>query len=243
MSADHATAYDGVRRRVGELAQIGPDRPVPATPGWTVRNLVAHLAGLAADWVAGRLEAYASAGWTASQVEERKLTPLQGLLDDWGASARTMEGILTDPAGSGLPDPLMTAFGPVASAAWPDLIVTDAAMHEHDIRGAVGEPGARTSNALQLAMRSHVGLLRFVAGAYSLPPLELQPSDGDRVYRVGRDEPQVLLRASLFELFRATGGRRSLRQIAAMDWFGDPGEWARHIVMPSYTAPEADLVE
>ncbi len=243
MSADHAQAYEQARLRIAELATHGPEAAVPATPGWSVQDLVAHLTGLAADWVSGNLEAYASAGWTARQVEERSGRPLAEVLAEWESSAPRLGAILTEPGAAGLPDPLMTAFGPVASAAWPDMIVTDAAMHEHDIRGGLGEPGARTSHAVMLALRSHVGLLRFVGGAFGLPPLVLHPTDGEREYRIGREEPQLALRATAFELFRATGGRRSLAQIAAMDWSDDPGEWLNHLVMPSYTAPEDDLVE
>ena len=36
------------------------DEPVPTCPGWTVRDVVAHLAGLADDWLTGNLEVYAS---------------------------------------------------------------------------------------------------------------------------------------------------------------------------------------
>ena len=92
-------------------------------------------------------------------------------------------------------------------------------------------------------MRSHVGLLRFVGAARRLPNLLLWPADHDTPYAVGRGEADVVLTAPLFELFRATGGRRSLRQIEAMDWSDDPGPWIEQLVMPSYSAPVEDLVE
>ncbi len=243
MSAEHAAAYEGAADRIAVLAASDGEAPVPATPGWSVQDVVSHLAGLAADWGQGRLEGYASAAWTARHVEMRADWTLDAVLDEWVASRVDLLAILHEPHLSGIPDPLMTAFGPVAAAAWPDIVVTDIALHEHDIRAAVGVPGARGSDAVRLAMRSHVGLLRFVAGANDLPALLLESTDGIRSYAVGRSEPEVVLQAPHFELFRATGGRRSMRQMAAMAWTPDPGPWLDHLVMPSYAVPEDDLVE
>ena len=47
---------------------LSPDVAVPACPEWTARELIAHLAGLTEDWVAGDLEPYASPEWTSRQV-------------------------------------------------------------------------------------------------------------------------------------------------------------------------------
>ena len=243
MTDAHAAAYRGAQGRIAELSRAGHEVPVPATPGWSVQDLVAHLAGLAKDWVTGRLDGYASAGWTAQQVEERSDWPLDAVLAEWTGCLDPLAQILAAPEKAGLPDPLMTAFGPVAAGAWPDIVVTDIALHEHDIRAALGVPGARDSDAVLLTMRSHVAMLRFVAGAYGLPSLLLEPSNGPRTYQIGRDEPSLTLRATLYELFRATGGRRSRNQMAALDWSTDPGAWLDHLVMPSYGVPEEDLVE
>jgi uncharacterized protein (TIGR03083 family) len=243
MTAAHARAYRDVQGRIAGLAGQGHEIPVPATPGWSVQDLVAHVTGLARDWADGRLEGYASAGWTARQVEERAGQTIEAVLEEWSGCLGALDAILAEPENAGLPDPLMTAFGPVAAAAWPDIIVTDVALHEHDIRSALDAPGARKSDAVLLAMRSHVGMLRFVAGAYGLPALLLDPLDGPRSYQIGRDDPALVLRAPLYELFRATGGRRSREQMAALDWSAEPGAWLDHLVMPSYGVPEQDLVE
>ncbi len=243
MTDAHARAYRNAQQRIAGLATAGPEVPVPATPGWSVQDLVAHLSGLAQDWIAGNLDGYASAGWTARHVEDRAAWSLAAVLEEWAGCLDALGAVLTAPEDAGLPDPLMTAFGPVAAAAWPDIIVTDIALHEHDIRSALDAPGARDSDAVLLAMRSHVGMLRFVAGAHRLPALLLEPSDGPRSHQIGRDTPELTLRATLYELFRATGGRRTREQMAALDWSEDPGAWLDHLVMPSYGIPEDDLVE
>jgi uncharacterized protein (TIGR03083 family) len=240
---DHVAAYQDARERITELLAVDPEAQVPATPGWSVRDVVAHLSGLAADWAGHNLDAYASAEWTDAQVQARAGRSVGSLAAEWAHRAEDLESILRDPVGSGIPEPLITAFGPVPAIAWPDVIVTDLAIHEHDIRGALSEPGFRDSVAVRIAMRSHVGLLRFIGAARKLPILLMWPSDHDTAYPVGRGEADVVLTAPLFELFRATGGRRSRAQIEAMDWSDDPGPWLEHLVMPSYTAPDRDLVE
>jgi hypothetical protein len=46
--ADLGAMHRASRQRVGDLvADVDPDRAVPATPSWTVHDVLAHLAGLA----------------------------------------------------------------------------------------------------------------------------------------------------------------------------------------------------
>ncbi|HEX4686837.1 MAG TPA: maleylpyruvate isomerase family mycothiol-dependent enzyme [Nocardioides sp.] len=44
---------------------------VPATPEWTVREVLAHLAGSPADVLSGRMDGAPGPEWTARQVAER----------------------------------------------------------------------------------------------------------------------------------------------------------------------------
>jgi uncharacterized protein (TIGR03083 family) len=240
---DHVTAYQDAHRRVAGMVERYPDVPVDTCPGWRVRDVAAHLTGLASDWGSGNLDGYASELWTAVQVDDRRAVPVAELLAEWDDKAPMLDPILATPTETDLPNPLMTAFGPVPAVAWPDVIVTDIALHEHDIRGAVGEPGARDSAAVLIAMRSHVSLLRLVGTGMGLPVLRIEPTDHDKSYLVGRGEPAAVVRASLFDLFRTTGGRRSQGQIDALDWAGEADQWRRHIVMPSYQAPAEPIIE
>jgi hypothetical protein len=49
------------------VADADPATPLPACPAWTVHDVLAHLTGLAEDWVAGALEEYGSESWTSPQ--------------------------------------------------------------------------------------------------------------------------------------------------------------------------------
>ena len=71
-------------------------RVVPATPDWTVHDVLAHLAGSPADLLAGRMDGAPSAAWTARHVDERAarsvdelVAEIQGSVD---AVIATLEG-------------------------------------------------------------------------------------------------------------------------------------------------------
>ena len=55
------TLYRQARERVSALVgSLGPQQleiPVPSCPGWTVHDVVSHLAGVANDVITGRLTA------------------------------------------------------------------------------------------------------------------------------------------------------------------------------------------
>ena len=68
-------AYDGTRVRVDELvrdAGVAVDTALPACPGWTVRDAVAHMVGLVHDIVDENTQAYASAPWTSAQIGDTR---------------------------------------------------------------------------------------------------------------------------------------------------------------------------
>ena len=69
---------------------------VPATPEWTVREVVAHLAGSPSDALSGRMDGAPGPEWTARHVRERSelstdelVAEIRGVADDVVA---TLEG-------------------------------------------------------------------------------------------------------------------------------------------------------
>lgn len=219
---DPAALYRDIRGRVTALVTGVPaealDQVTPATPMWRVRDVVAHLAGATADMVAGNLDGVASDAWTQAQVDARLDTPIDEVLAEW---ARCSEAV--EPAIATLP-PLMRA-----------MLLTDAVSHEHDLRGALGLPGERESDAVAYAFHGvsrGIGAQRGDAGA-----LRIVHEAGESL--VGEGEATATVRTTRFEVVRAGVGRRSLGQIAAWDWVGeaDPASVVLGRFSPTRTSP------
>ena len=199
MTEQHAPAYAELRVRVTAIVRdTDPElleRPAPATPEWRVRDLVAHLSGVADDVVNGRLAGVASDEWTAAQVDRRRDLSIDGLLADWEEWSPGFEQML--------------AAGPMEITG---QALFDAATHEHDIRHALARPGARDSDAVGYGWEWLVAV-RANTGA---PAIRFVTEHGEDI--AGTGDPALTVRASRFDLVRATTGRRTRAEIEAYDW-------------------------
>jgi uncharacterized protein (TIGR03083 family) len=198
---DVGAAYRGVRERLTELLNSEPDRwesPVPHCPAWSVRETVAHLVGVVDDAINGNMAGIATESWTAAQVAKRQDRSGEELLEEWTTYAPFMEARLTN-------------LGLAISQA-----LFDTATHEHDLRHALGRPGARESDAVAVAVHFICSRLSPRLTERGLLPVRLV-IDG-----VERTEGELTLTASSFEILRAFGSRRSHDQVRAMDWSADP---------------------
>lgn len=202
--------------RIVELVsapEVSVDLPVAACPGWSVRDVVAHLAGVAQDWAAGRRVAPPNDAQTTAQVARFNGRDVDDIVRSWGEAAAHLPRL----ARAGIAPPL-----------------GDVVVHEHDIRDALGQPGARDSAALQ---RVSDQLLRTL-----VTPVPVRVMVEDREYRCGPDsEPVIDLKTTRFEALRWRTGRRSSRQMAAMAWSGDPAAVLEHLYM--FGPATADLFE
>ena len=218
---DHADIYRGVRLRITELLSGLPDeqldRFAPATPEWRVRDVVAHLAGATADIVALNLEGVATDEWTQAQVDARRTTPLVEVLDEWSRCSEIVE-------------PMISSIEPLMQT----MLLADAVTHEHDIRGALGLPGARDTDAIAFTFQGLSGAIGAQRGDHGA--LRIAHEHGDTV--VGSGEPTAQLHTTRFEVVRAGVGRRSLDQIAAWDWEGDAQP--ETMVLARFAPPRAD---
>lgn len=199
----HARMYEAVRSRIVELVRdADPATPVAACPGWSVKDVVAHLSGVLADYASGRMDGVATPPWTQRQVDERREWSLDRCVEEWDDNVERASAIFDTP---GAP-----------------ILITDVVSHEHDVRGALGRPGARDTEEVRAAARTLLGALDGGLRAARAPALRIE-SDVVRV--VGEGEPAGTLRASSFELMRAMTGRRTAAQVRALDWDGDPDTW------------------
>jgi uncharacterized protein (TIGR03083 family) len=218
---DSASVYTRCQDRLLDLAAELTDEqlatPVPALPAWTVRQTYAHLAGVCADVVRG-LVPPSDETVTARQVAERADADLAAIRAEWLRETPALLEVLAR-----------------QTRARYSLPALDVWHHENDVRGALGL-GAQTQDADQLAHFVLGGLAR--TWDPELPGVRVLATDTGQEWRLG-GRADLEWRADAFEIARAATGRRSTRQIAAMDWSGDPGAVAHRL--PTLPAPEADL--
>jgi len=200
--AAHQRLADFVRGLSAEQA----DTAVPGTPGWSVHDVLAHLAAIPTDGLAGRISGIPTDDQTATQVAERKDRDIAELLDEWSPNVPTM------------------CDGAVAGLVPPNLAV-DALTHEQDIRGALGAPAVLSDEELRFCTTLYAfGCGRGLKDA-GIPPLAIAATDTDFAFTAGVGEPVASVRANEFELFRALSGRRSRTQVAGYEWDGDPSPY------------------
>lgn len=241
--ADLAALYRDSRQRLAELLSgldaAALSTPVPACPGWSVRDVLAHLVSIPEDAAAGRLVGLPTEEFTAEQVARLADVTVAELLTRWSASAPDFEQRIA------------------MSEVWPAVI--DLATHEQDIRGAIGQPGARDCAAIRQSMN------RLLTSLKPPVPVHITTEDGTYIVgpagdaaaaagvtgvaggagggggasgaggggeasgaggasgagRAGIGDSLTLL-TSRFEAFRWRMGRRSPAQLAAMNWSADP---------------------
>ena len=218
-------ARAGIRTRVDDLVRSTDaarlDAVCPVTPEWTGRQVLAHLVGVDADILAGRLDGVGSDAWTAAQVEARATSTVEDLLAEWAEIGPQVEAI----AG---------AFGD-AAGQW----CFDAATHEHDLRVLLDAPGGRDSDAVTLATDWLLARIAERLDAEGRPGLIVTLADAE--VSLGTGTPVSTLTVDRFELFRAVCGRRSVAQVEAWSWSGEPR--ADDVVRAPFSPSPHDVVE
>jgi uncharacterized protein (TIGR03083 family) len=176
-------AYTASRERIITLLRsASPDdatRPVPACPEWTIADLAAHIAGLPEDIIAGRVDGAGTDPWTAAQVDRHRGDTLGDLANSLESNAAAFDGVLAL-----IPAPINSQ------------IVMDTVTHEHDLRAALNQPGARDSDAVV------VGLGFLLHGRSAQQP--------DLVAEILATEIDA------WNLMRTLSGRRTAEQITAL---------------------------
>lgn len=181
--ADVLAAEQGIRTRTIELLRsLSADQVsavVPTCPDWSVLQLACHMYGVTDDILNGRLDGAGSDAWTAAQVARHEGKGLAQLCDEWEASAEAFDAVML-----AIPSPVNLQ------------VVMDMFTHEHDIRLALGRPGAQDDGATHI---SHHFLLTGLRGRNSA-----------LADAVSRSE------APAFDLARAMSGRRSSAQLEVL---------------------------
>jgi uncharacterized protein (TIGR03083 family) len=225
--ADHVAAYRGVHERViGLVRSASPaalDANAPATPAWRARDVVAHIVGVAADVANGNLEGVTTDPWTAAQVDARRDRSVDELIDEWNATVPQIDSIIM--------------AMPTSVTA---QLIADVVTHEHDLRHALGCPGARDTDALSIGVIWIIGILGDFYDGAGDPALRIESES--IAITAGTGAVGGTVRASTFELGRAIVGRRTVGEIAAYEWTPSPCP-ERLLVLPLFTPRTTSLAE
>lgn len=214
---DGSQVYAAGRRRVIEMvrgtAPASLERGVPATPSWTVRDVLGHLAGVLADVRDGRMDGAPGDAWTARHVAERAALPVGAVIDEWARG-----------------DAGLAAQGPL-----PFDVVT----HEHDLCGALDVAPRRDGEEVDWLLQRLVGGLHARLEKAGGPALRVRAGSDEWI--VGRGQVAASGSTEPYELLRALMGRRSHDQVRAWLWEGDPTPFLS--VLSIFPPPERDLAE
>ena len=219
--------YRDTRLRLTDLVRANEraaSSAVPASPAWTVKDVVGHLAGVCADILAGNIAGLATDPWTAAQVEARRGASLDEVLDEWSTLAPQVEA-------------LTPMFPGDSAAQW----VSDLSTHEQDVRGALGKPGARDDVALEIAVRFMGRGFMDTARDAGFRGLRVQVGDHD--WRTDEEPPETTLVAEPFEFARSVTGRRSVDQIRRLEWQGDPEPYLKAFEWGPFRPATKDIIE
>jgi uncharacterized protein (TIGR03083 family) len=182
----------------GQLATV-----VPGSPKWAVRDVLAHLVGVTADFCSQNLDGAGTPPWTQAQVDSRRDKSVPEMIEEWSKRGLGFEESM----------PEMGFFRRAS--------VYDVTMHGDDVREALGLPlGSSETHAWVLD-----GIIELAEKrAQGVGTLTIH-SEGNSG-QIGSGEPFAELRIDdRGEMARVFGGRRTDEQVLALDWTGDPTPW------------------
>ena len=204
---------------------------VAATPEWTVSDIFAHMAGVADDILAGRLEGVATDPWTEAQVQARRGRSLSELLEEWESKAPAVEELLM----------------PMADQIDPRLVI-DLWTHEQDVRGALEIAGGDRDSTLNWIVEQLVTGWQQRIERSELPALQieiLEPTGDLHAQSDQMTSGEIVgsLRLAPFEAARLALGRRSRQQILNYEWssVADPAAYIDLLVV--FSPAIQDIIE
>ena len=232
-------AYAAVQGRWrSAIADGGPDAAaaaVPACPGWTVRDVTAHVTGLAEDAAEGTvpdlnlLEQWRDGDvaserdhMTAGQVGRAEGEPLDALVARWERVGGRLAPMLRG-------DEVFPGHPPFGLAP---ILVTDLSVHAQDVFGALRAPQLTDGAPVSIALATYAFGVDYRIRQLGLGALVLAYDGKERLLGDPDGPVGARVEAGRFELMRAFAGRRSRAQIAALDWSGDPAPYLG--IIPAY---------
>ena len=233
-------AYEDGLRRLGSIVEkLTPkqlESVVPACPEWTVRELLAHLVGVAGDSCQGRFFAQAPDAWHDERIAEHREQWTAGHVESRAGQEVTtlLEQLRRD--GEAFVAALRSGRGPATQVpAWMlSAPVADLAVHLDDLREAL-DIGMRPHSLIsQTGFDLYLRWLSARLRSRSLPAVRL--TDGQHEWVAGDGEAHTSVHADRHDLFRMITGRRSAAWISSLRWDGDSSTYLE--VISPYPLPD-----
>ena len=181
------------------------DKPVPAMPGLTVRDVLERARRHRADALDGDIHATYAAPDGGRAPDARTDAEL---LSAWDAQAAGVAALVRDDPRAG-------------------RLLIDLVTHEHDLRGALDCPGARADDAVAIAVELLATKFAARLRATGVPALRLTCEQWG--YETAPPPVRAILVADRFELFRGFTGRRSAAEVRRWMWSDDPGPYLPYL--------------
>jgi uncharacterized protein (TIGR03083 family) len=228
-SRESMAAYAQMRERLTQLLAEVDDATaartaVPACPDWTVTELTAHVYGVARDVSDGNVAGAGTDAWAASQVGRFAPLGLAAMVAAWNELGPSFEESV--------------AVFPEAIAC---QITFDSGAHEQDLRGALDRPGARDAATVRIGIGFMVAAMGALAERQGLPGVTFETPEF--TVGSGTGPARVRLRSDTFTVGRALSGRRSMAQLLALPWEGDPTPYLAVFETSPIRPPVHDLIE
>lgn len=231
---DAGAAYERCRRALLAELRACSDaelaRPVPATPDWTIHDVLAHVVGLAADLNAQHLpepDDLGGTAWSTAQVAARAQRTVAELAAEWDAEAPAFEDGLR-------------LFGIETGRHF----VADLAIHLVDVRQARWRGAGLDPEALRLGLDHYLAFVDERLRALGFGVLAVRIGDDLRLVGGPGAQARATVAAPPFDLFRSLAARRSAHQVRALDWSGDVDaaiDALGRIYTGGYSMPAQDL--
>jgi uncharacterized protein (TIGR03083 family) len=220
LGAAYREHREGLSAFVASLSEAQLATKLAACPDWTAWEVLAHVAGIPLDVLAGRLEGVGSDEWTQAQIDIHVGMSVADIVAEWATSGSQLEAM---------------------AGAAPDLahaLISDLVTHDLDARGGLGNTDFRSGTGVMIAYNNYANRLgqRLSDHGESLRII----ADGEEQI-VGAGPVEATVTGTRFELLRALTGRRSAEQIAEFSWEGNSQTPVG--MFPHYPARNTALVE
>lgn len=198
LSAGYHATRERIAGLVGPLDEQGLATTVPACPAWTVHDLLAHVVGIPEALSQGDMPGADIQGWLDGLIEARRRTPVPELLERWEACGPTASSIVDASGGQ---------------------LFADVVSHEHDLRGAIGQAGARGLPEVRAAVQVLLDLLAPDITKAELGALVVDSGGVRWASHVAK--PGCTLHVDPWEATRVLMSRRTAEEVRALPASGD----------------------